>query len=87
MPFLRDLNNYQKVNHFPHSFELGRKDLMYRNFHNLEDDCIKSLINVLKLIYYLMITLGSNLNNLKNEIIDSYGYKNQQIWHADLVYE
>lgn len=30
--FVRDLSSCQRVNHFPQSWQLGRKDYLYRNF-------------------------------------------------------
>ena len=32
----RSLRDYQRVNHFPHSFEITRKDKMYRNIHAMQ---------------------------------------------------
>ena len=32
---LKDLNKYQKTNHFPGSTQLGRKDLLWRNMNRL----------------------------------------------------
>lgn len=32
---IRDLNKHQKVNHFPSSNQLGRKDLLWRNLNRL----------------------------------------------------
>jgi tubulin polyglutamylase TTLL4 len=32
---IKDLNKYQKVNHFPGSNQLGRKDLLWRNLNRL----------------------------------------------------
>lgn len=29
---LKEATKYQKINHFPQSFQIGRKDLMYKNF-------------------------------------------------------
>ena len=34
---LRSLRTYQKINHFPNSFNLGRKDEMYKNLLELEE--------------------------------------------------
>lgn len=34
---LLSLRSYQKINHFPNSFNLGRKDAMYKNLLELED--------------------------------------------------
>ena len=35
---LSSLRSYQKINHFPNSFNLGRKDAMYRNLLELEEE-------------------------------------------------
>jgi hypothetical protein len=35
--FIKSIRSYQKVNHFPNSFNLGRKDAMYRNFEILQE--------------------------------------------------
>jgi tubulin polyglutamylase TTLL4 len=32
---IKDLNKYQKTNHFPGSTQLGRKDLLWRNMNRL----------------------------------------------------
>ena len=32
---IKELNKYQKVNHFPGSNQLGRKDLLWRNMNRL----------------------------------------------------
>lgn len=32
----RSLRDYQRVNHFPHSFEITRKDKMFRNIHAMQ---------------------------------------------------
>lgn len=29
---LREASKYQRINHFPQSFQIGRKDLMYKNY-------------------------------------------------------
>lgn len=29
--FLKEATRFQKINHFPQSFQIGRKDLMWRN--------------------------------------------------------
>lgn len=34
-PDIKDLNKYQKTNHFPGSTCLGRKDLLWRNMNRL----------------------------------------------------
>ena len=34
-PDIKDLNKYQKTNHFPGSTQLGRKDLLWRNMNRL----------------------------------------------------
>lgn len=34
-PDIKDLNKFQKVNHFPGSTQLGRKDLLWRNMNRL----------------------------------------------------
>lgn len=33
---IRDFNKYQKVNHFPGSIQLGRKDLLWKNMYRLK---------------------------------------------------
>lgn len=35
----KDLKLFQKVNHFPRSFELGRKDSLYKNIMKLQNRC------------------------------------------------
>ena len=35
-PFLETLNKYQKFNHFPMTWQLSRKDNLYRNFFNMK---------------------------------------------------
>lgn len=35
---IRSLRSYQKINHFPNSYNLGRKDAMYKNIHDLEEE-------------------------------------------------
>ena len=35
-PFLQTLNKYQKFNHFPMTWQLSRKDNLYRNFFNMK---------------------------------------------------
>ncbi len=32
---IRELNKYQKINHFPGSIQLGRKDLLWKNMQRL----------------------------------------------------
>ena len=34
-PDIKDLNKFQKTNHFPGSTQLGRKDLLWRNMNRL----------------------------------------------------
>ena len=34
-PDIKNLNKYQKINHFPGSTQLGRKDLLWRNINRL----------------------------------------------------
>ena len=34
-PFLKTLNKYQKFNHFPMTWQLSRKDNLYRNYYNM----------------------------------------------------
>lgn len=33
---IRELNKYQKVNHFPGSIQLGRKDMLWRNMYRMK---------------------------------------------------
>lgn len=33
---IRDISYRQRINHFPNSYQLGRKDMMYRNFNNMK---------------------------------------------------
>jgi hypothetical protein len=33
---LKEATKYQKVNHFPCSFQIGRKDLMYKNYARMK---------------------------------------------------
>jgi hypothetical protein len=34
--YLKDASKYQKINHYPQSFQIGRKDLMYKNIVRLK---------------------------------------------------
>lgn len=34
-PDIKNMNKYQKINHFPNSTQLGRKDLLWRNINRL----------------------------------------------------
>ena len=34
-PDIKDMNKYQKTNHFPGSTNLGRKDLLWQNMNRL----------------------------------------------------
>jgi len=34
-PDIKDLNKFQKTNHFPGSTNLGRKDLLWRNMNRM----------------------------------------------------
>ena len=36
-PDIKELNQYQKVNHFPGSTQLGRKDLLWKNMNRLRN--------------------------------------------------
>ena len=33
---LKDMTKYQRVNHFPQSFHLGRKDLMWKSVYRMK---------------------------------------------------
>jgi tubulin polyglutamylase TTLL4 len=33
---LKEATKYQKINHFPQSFQMGRKDLMYKNYARMK---------------------------------------------------
>ncbi len=33
---LKDMSRYQRVNHFPQSYHLGRKDLMWKNIQRMK---------------------------------------------------
>lgn len=33
---IREFNKYQKVNHYPGSIQLGRKDLLWKNMYRLK---------------------------------------------------
>lgn len=33
---LKDISSYQRINHFPLSFHLGRKDLMWKNIYRMK---------------------------------------------------
>ena len=35
-PFLKTLNQYQKFNHFPMTWQLSRKDNLYNNYYNMK---------------------------------------------------
>jgi hypothetical protein len=32
---LRDMDKYQKINHFPSSYQMGRKDCIWKNVHRM----------------------------------------------------
>ena len=34
-PFLQELNQYQRFNHFPMTWQLSRKDNLYNNYYKL----------------------------------------------------
>jgi len=34
--YIKDLTPYHRINHFPYSSNLGRKDLLWRNFLNMK---------------------------------------------------
>ena len=36
-PFIKELNQYQRFNHFPMTWQLSRKDNLYRNFYKLHE--------------------------------------------------
>ena len=35
LPFIKELNQYQRFNHFPMTWQLSRKDNLYRNYYKL----------------------------------------------------
>ena len=40
---IRELNKYQKINHFPGSIQLGRKDLLWKNMYRMRQKFGKEL--------------------------------------------
>lgn len=57
---IRKLNKFQRYNHFPCTWQIGRKDNLWRNYSEIKKDLDRNILTTYqKHIYYLMILLVS----------------------------
>jgi hypothetical protein len=68
------LNEYQKINHFPNSFELTRKDRLCANIVKMQEKFGKECFNIIPDTYNLpdeFADFYSHFHKLKNQGSDS----------------